>query len=180
MEKPIEYAFNSEDYNPDDQLLQFNERINNSKSTIFVLLEDYTSMDEDYSNKIIIFDDGSLVVQQMKTYCYEPQYSNFDFPKNEFFLDKIISLYTSKENEINNISFDEIHNNFHYTFKIRDKVFSLNFLSRWSEYKYDGSKNERTEVSIIEDNIIDLFCSLQEIIESLYPKIIDWERIKIK
>lgn len=133
-------------------------------------------MDEDYQNEFTIFEDGSLKVYQMETYCYEPKSKNINKSANSDFLHAIKSLLLSHRKEIEEIPFTEIVPHWKFNMKVLDKQFSLIFFHRWHEINYDGTKNIRTNEDISKDFLIELICSIKEIIEQYYPNEINWTR----
>lgn len=143
---------------------------------LFELAHCYTQMDEDYNNRLTIYDDGSIKVYQMETYCYQPETMNIDKPANNEFLDSIKTLLKKHEKEIEEIPFTEIAPHWKFNMRVLDKQFSLIFFHRWYETNYDGTKNKRTQEDISKDFLIDLICSVKEIVEKYYPKEIKWNR----
>jgi len=143
---------------------------------LFELKHCYTQMDEDYENNLTIFEDGSIKVYQMETYCYKPESKNIDKSENQNFLDEISNLFTQHKKEIEEIPFTENAPHWKYNMKVLDKQFSLIFFHRWSETNYDGTKNVCTQEDISTDFLIDLICSVRSIIEKYYPKEINWNR----
>lgn len=143
---------------------------------LFELNHCYTQMDEDYSNRLTIYDDGSINAYQMETYCYQPESRNIDKPASNEFLDSIQALLKKHEKEIAEIPFTEIEPHWKFNMRVLDKQFSLLFLHRWYETNYDGTKNKRTQEDISKDFLIDLICSVKEIVEKYYPKEIKWNR----
>lgn len=143
---------------------------------LFELKQCYTHMDEDYQNIISIFDDGSIIVQQMKTYCYQPKSIFIDKPANNDFLNEVKNILSIHEKTISEIPCTEINPHWQMNIRVLDKQFSFNFLHRWCENNYDGTKNIRTQEDISKDFLIDLICAIREIVEKYYPKQIMWNR----
>lgn len=143
---------------------------------LFKLKHSYTQLDEDYQNNLTIFEDGSIKVYQMETYCYEPESKNIDKPANNDFLMEITSLFNQHKKEIEEIPFSEIAPHWQFNLKVLNKQFDLIFFHRWFETDYMGNKRPRTQEDISKDFLIDLICSIKNIIEKYYPKEINWER----
>lgn len=92
--------------------------------TIFTIKNSYTTMDEDYSYHFSIFNDGSLYVQQMESYCYEKTYTTIEKQKSEDFKSKALTIIKNFENEMSETWADWFDNKkpdgsiFYYDFSI--------------------------------------------------------------
>lgn len=143
---------------------------------LFELKHTYTEMDEDYQNYLTIFEDGSIKVYQMQTYCYEPESKYIDKTANSDLHTEIINLFNLHKKEIEEIPFTENAPHWSFNLQVLDKKFSLLFLSRWHETDYMGNKKIKTQEDISTDFLIELICSIKNILEKYYPNEIDWKR----
>ena len=126
----------------------------NSIGTIFTVNNSYTSMDEDYSYHVSIFNDGSLYIQQMESYCYEKTYTTFEKTKSENFKNKALTIINSFENEMSE-SWDDWYDNKNPDGRILYYDFSFCNISKFSFFKKMTGK-------------------LKQLIDEYYPGEVDW------
>ncbi len=126
--------------------------------TIFTIKNSYIIMDEDYSYHFSIFNDGSLFIQQMESYCYEKTYTTFEKTKSENFKNKALTIINSFENEMSE-SWDDWYDNKNPDGRILYYDFSFCKISKFSFFKKMTGK-------------------LKQLIDEYYPGEVDW-RISI-
>ena len=129
------------------------------RETLFEFYQDYTYMDEDYYNEIIIESNGQLVVLQRSTYMYEPTtISNIRFMNEDFARDIKAVLEKNKE-KIDELPNEDWSNDYcPYKIKIRDRKFELGFVD-----------DDSTTAGIL--------VGVRILIDYYYPKLINWENI---
>lgn len=145
--------------------------------SLFEFNQKYTSMDEDYANKIVIYEDGSLELFQMETSNFEPELKTVEKSPDDKFAQRISSLLSKNQEKINKIPFSGINENAEYDIKLNQKEFSLQFLNRFQRRDCNGKIRFKNQESNSKDFIIDFMCSLKNIFEEFYPGIVNWSRI---
>ncbi len=129
------------------------------RETLFEFYQDYTSLDEDYYNEIIIETTGDLLVYQRSTFMYEPTAIEHRKFINEFFANDIKATL-----EKNKANIDELPNEgwsddyCPYKIKIRDRKFALRSIN-----------SESTTAAIL--------VSVRILIDYYYPELVNWETV---
>lgn len=145
--------------------------------SLFEFNQQYSQMAEDYANKIVIYQDGSLELYQMETSNFEPELKSIAKSPDSRFAEKITSLLNKHNKKINKIPFNVVNENAQYDIKLADKEFSLEFLDRFSRIDENGKIRFKNRETNSKDFIIDFMCSIKNIFEEFYPGVVNWNRI---
>jgi len=146
--------------------------------SLFEFNQQYTSLDEDYANKIVIYKDGSLELYQMETSDLEPELKTIEKNPDEALAKKVSELLDQNQKAINRIPFKGKNENAEYEFKLNDKEFSLLFLNNTKNnprHRFLFKKSRETESKAF---IINLLGNIKNILEEFYPGIVNWNRIE--
>lgn len=128
---------------------------------LFTFQHNYTVMDEDYENRITIFNDGSLSIYQMQTNKYEPEAKNIKKEPNKDLLVEINSCLETYKNDYEDISIHECDNYITYKISIKENENTINIFNK-------NDKDYVTLSTIIKE--------IKKVIEKYYPNIINWSK----